>query len=181
MTSECEIEKLVDNLRLKTEDCFENRKMCCSESILYALNQGLRGGLSGEAAINLGTGFCGGMGAEDGCGALNGSVLAIGLLLASGQEGLTKKKIKAVIKELREKFKEEFNFEKCSDLTKPYKGKPKDSRRNCQRITGISAELTARLILQYRPELAALSDEEFLAVNESKVGGFMGKIRSVLR
>jgi C_GCAxxG_C_C family probable redox protein len=184
MVDENEINKLISNIRQKTENCYSNRKMCCSESILYTFNQGLHGGLTDETAVRMGSGLCGGMGAGGGCGALNAAIMAIGMLLASGPGGRPKKKIRAATAELREKFHKQFQHEKCSDLIESQKGNRQSRLRHCQRITGVSAELAARIILQYRPELASSSDQEFLKNHDrirswsyrSKFGGLLKKI-----
>ncbi len=176
MVEENEIDKLISSLRQKTENCYSKRKMCCSESILYTFNQGLHGGMTDDAAIKLGSGMCGGMSAGGGCGALNGAILAIGLLLTSGPMGRPKKKIRAATAELREKFKKRFQHEKCCDLTEPQKGNRLARLKHCQQITGVSAEIAARIILKYRPELADDPDNDFLMEHDSKMGGLLKKI-----
>ncbi|VAW41065.1 hypothetical protein MNBD_DELTA03-1245, partial [hydrothermal vent metagenome] len=175
-------EALIEQLRIKTEDCYVSSKMCCSESIIYALNHALNGGLEDETAMRVGAGFCGGMGANEGCGALNGAIFVLGLLLTANEphSRRTNKKIRSVSAELRNKFKKRFKYEKCADLTKAQKGNHQARLCNCQNITGISAELAARIVLRHRPELASEADAEFLAVQESAVGGLVKKIRSSL-
>ncbi|NOX26551.1 MAG: hypothetical protein GXP59_10675 [Deltaproteobacteria bacterium] len=175
MVDKNEIDKLVSCLRQKTENCYKTRRMCCSESILYTFNQGLGGGLSDETAIKLGSGLCGGMGAGGGCGALNGAIMAIGLLLTSGPGGRPKKKIRAATAELREKFQKKFQDENCQVLIEPHKDNHQARLRYCQQITGFSAEVAARLILQYRPQLAATAEHDFLKDRDSKLSGLLKK------
>ncbi len=176
MVDDNKTNKLISSLRQKTENCYQNRKMCCSESILYTFNQGLHGGLTDEKAIRLGAGLCGGMGAGGGCGALNAAIMIVGMLLTSGSGGNPKKKIRAATAELREKFQKHFQYEKCQDLTKSQKGSRRSRLRHCQQITGTSAELAARIILQNRPELADSSDQEFLGNYDSKITGLLKNI-----
>ncbi|MFW8601670.1 C-GCAxxG-C-C family protein [Desulfobacterota bacterium M19] len=175
-------EALIEQLRIKTEDCYVNQKMCCSESIIYALNHALNGGLQDETAMRVGAGFCGGMGANEGCGALNGAIFVLGLLLTANENHSrrTNKKIRSASAELHNKFKKKFKYEKCADLTKAQKGNHQARLCNCQNITGISAELAARIILRYRPELIPQADGEFLAVKETRAGVLVKKIRSSL-
>ncbi len=175
-------EALIEQLRLKTENCYVSRKMCCSESIIYVLNHALNGGLEDETAMRVGAGFCGGMGANDGCGALNGAIFVIGLLLTANENHSrrTNKKIRSASGELHNKFKKKFKYEKCADLTKAQKGNHQARICNCQNITGISAELAAKIILQYRPELISQADGEFLTLQETRAGGLVKKIRSSL-
>ncbi len=175
-------EALIEKLRIKTEDCYANNKMCCSESIIYVLNHALNGGLEDETAMRIGAGFCGGMGANEGCGALNGAIFVLGLLLTANEthSRRTNKKIRSASAELHNQFKKKFKYEKCADLTKAQKGNHQARLCNCQNITGISAELAARIILQYHPELISQADDEFLIVQETRAGGLVKKIRSSL-
>jgi len=176
MVDDNEINKLISSLSQKTENCYQNRKMCCSESILYTFNQGLHCGLPDEKAIRLGSGMCGGMGAGGGCGALNAAIMVVGMLLTSGPGGKPKKKIRAAAAELREKFKKRFQYEKCQDLTESQKGNRQARLRHCQQITRTSAELAARIILQNRPELVYSSDQEFLKNHDSRITGLLKRI-----
>ncbi len=171
-----EINDLVESLRLKTENCYKNRMMCCSESILYTFNQGLQGGLPDKKAIGMGSGLCGGIGGNEICGALNGAILAIEILLKSVPSDGTKETIMAATTALRKSFKEQFKFEKCKNLIK--NNNDKSRRCYCQNITGVSAEIVARIILQYRPELLASSNQNFLRNHDSKLSGLLKKILS---
>ncbi len=175
MAAKNEIDELVSCLRQKTEACYKNRRMCCSEAILYTFNHGLSGGLSDETALKLGSGLCGGMGADGGCGALNGAIMAIGLLFTANSGGRPKKKIRAAAAELREKFREKFQSESCQTLLEPYKDNRQARRRHCQQITGFSAEMAARLILQYRPQLATAAKRDFFQVRAAKLSGLLKK------
>ncbi len=132
--------------------------------------------------MRVGAGFCGGMGANDGCGALNGAIFVLGLLLTANENHSrrTNKKIRSASAELHNKFKKKFKYEKCADLTKAQKGNHQARLCNCQKITGISVELAARIIFQHHPELAAKADGEFLTVQESGVGILVKKVRSSL-
>jgi flagellar biosynthesis/type III secretory pathway protein FliH len=99
------------------------------------------------------------------------------MLLTSGPLGRPKKKkIRTATAELREKFRQKFQHEKCLDLIEPYQDKRQARLQNCQQITGVAAELAARIILKYRPQLAAGADQVFLKNYDSKLSGLLKKV-----
>lgn len=182
MTGQNDIEILARQVRLRTENFFEVHGLCCSEAIMYVINKGLRGGLDDETVLKIGNGFCGGMGGGEGtCGALTGAVSVMSLFLSPhNNNGLSKKKARLAAKELHDSFKEKLASINCNDLTKEFSHQKKARVKNCQKITGIGAELSATIILKNRPDLIAQADRAFLTANDSKLKALAGKFYSLL-
>lgn len=173
-----EIETLQRVLRNKGENLFEASRFCCSESVLMVLNQGLNGGLTREAALGMGVGFCGGIG-EGGClcGALAGSVMALGLFVGPHHpDGLNKRDFKELTKTMHEQFQDRFGSTCCKILIKDFAKKCKARRSYCRGITGGAIELVAGLLLRARPELAKRIDMEFLQSRDSRFSGLIKNI-----
>jgi hypothetical protein len=55
-------EDLIALIRRRPENLYETHQLLCSEAVLYAINQGLKGGLSPEMAIRLASAFPEGVG-----------------------------------------------------------------------------------------------------------------------
>ena len=178
MTDIKDIEPLVKLIRQRTENFYKVHRLCCSEAIMYALNKGLKGDLDDKTVLKLGNGFCGGMGGGEGtCGALTGAVTMVGLFLSPySKNGLSKKKARMASKELHDSFKERLASINCNELTEEFRNQRSARIKNCQRITGIGAEISATIILKNRPDLIALADHDFLAVNDTKLSALNNKI-----
>ena len=148
---------------------------------MYTINKALGGKIDDKTILQLGNGFCGGMGGGDGtCGALTGAVSILGVFLSPhDKKGLSKKKARLASKELHDKFKEEFSSITCSDLTEEFKNKRIARKKNCQKITGVGAEICAQIILKHRPELALKADDNFLAQKDSKLSFISNKLSSI--
>ena len=162
---EQETEELVQLAVERAANFYDAHKLCCSEAVIVTLNQGFGGGLSPEAALQLGAGFCHGMG-EAGCtcGALSGSVAVMGLFLGPhGKNGCNKKKFRAIIKEMHDRFRERFRATCCRVLSKKVKHDEKARRANCLQLTRGGAEIAVRLLLAARPDLVNKADRDFLA------------------
>lgn len=175
-------DSLILAIRERTENYYAAHGLCCSEAILFVLNRGLRGGLSDDQVRRLGAGFCGGMGGGDGvCGALSGAVAALGLVIGPGQRhGLPKSKMRQVAKRLHDSFLAAQGSTCCRDLTAPHSHDRRARLHNCQELTGLGAELTARIILELRPKLAAQADLTFLNRRDSKARGVITRIAAYL-
>lgn len=178
MTAANTHETLIRAIRARTENYYDAHGLCCSEAILFVLNRGLLGGLADDQVRRLGAGFCGGMGGGDGvCGALSGAVAALGLIIGPGQRhGLSKAKMRQATKELHDSFLQALGATCCRELTAPHAGDRKARMQGCQMITGLGAELTARLILDLRPHLAATADLAFLHRRDTKAQAVVKKI-----
>lgn len=178
MSVDHNFEVLIQAIRQRTENYYTAHGLCCSEAILFVVNRGLGGGLSDDMVRRLGAGFCGGMGGGDGvCGALSGAVSALGLILGPGQPlGLSKSKMRHAAKKLHDLFRATFGSTTCHDLTAPYADSRRAKLKNCLAITGLGAELCARIILEYRPELASRADLPFLNRHDTKTQAVIQKI-----
>ncbi len=148
----------------RAEYFYESHKLCCSEAVLVVVNEAFGGGLTPDLALRLGSPYCHGMGgAGCVCGALNGAELALALFLSPHHpEGLSKKKFRALCKELHDRFRERFNATCCRVLTKKVKDDKQAHAANCQMLTGAGAELVTEILLEARPKLAEQANLNFL-------------------
>lgn len=171
-------DSLIQAIRERSENYYHAHGLCCSEAILFVINRGFGCGLADDMVKRLGSGFCGGIGGGDGvCGALSGAVAALGLIVGPGQRhGLPKAKLRRAAKRLHDDFLATLNSTTCRDLTAHHAGDRKAKLRGCQTITGIGAELCARLILELRPKLAIKADRTFLDCRDSKAQAVLKKI-----
>jgi C_GCAxxG_C_C family probable redox protein len=152
----------------RAANLFDVHRLCCSESVIVMLNKGFGGGLANEAALQLGAGFCQGMGgAGCTCGALSGAVAGLGLFLGPhGPAGFRKKKFQGVVREMHDRFRERFRATCCRVLSKKVKHDDKAHRANCLELTRGGAEMAVRLLLEARPELINKVDRNFLAARD---------------
>jgi len=178
MSAGIDHEALIQAIRQRTENYYDAHGLCCSEAILFVLNRGFGGGLGDDMVRRLGAGFCGGMGGGDGvCGALSGAVAALGLIVGPGQRhGLPKSKMRQATKKLHDAFFATYGSTVCHDLTAPHADSRSARLKNCQAITGLGAELCARIILEVRPRLAAKADLAFLTRRDTKTQAVIKKI-----
>jgi len=162
---ERETEELVQLAVERAANFYDAHKLCCSESVIVTMNRGFGGGLSSEAALQLGAGFCHGMGgAGCACGALSGSVAAMGLLLGPhGKDGCRKKIFRALVREMHDRFRARFRATCCRVLSKKVKHDKQAHWANCLELTRGGSEIAARLLLAARPELVSKADRVFLA------------------
>lgn len=157
---------------------YEAKGYCCSESVVYLLNQAFGGPLSDEVAASLGSGFCHGMGGAGClCGGLAGAGIGLGLFLGPPQAGgMQKKEFQALVKEAHDRFKARFALTCCRALIKRRK---ENKGASCKELTMGGAEIAVALLLEQRPELAARADFDFLRRRDSKLAGvakrFFGK------
>lgn len=178
MTTGNDHETLIQAIRQRTENYYDAHGLCCSEAILFVVNRGLGGGLTDDMVRRFGAGFCGGMGGGDGaCGALTGAVAALGLILGPGQPlGLSKAKMRQASRKLHDLFRSSLGSTVCHDLTAPHADSRRARLKSCLAITGLGAELCARIILERRPELAAKADLPFLNRRDTKTQAVIQKI-----
>jgi len=173
-----QMEEILTLVRQRTENLYENHKLCCSESLLLVINHGFDGGLSTEQAKQLGAGFCGGMG-EAGCtcGALSGAIMGIGLLLGPhARDGLSKRKFREMVKEMHDRFHERFSSTCCRVLIQPFDKDRKGRTQFCGNLTGTAAALAVELLLETRPELEHRLQKDYLSNRDSKISGLLKKL-----
>jgi len=157
---------------------FDAGGFCCSESLLLVLNQGFDGGLAPEAVVSMGAGFCEGMGgAGCTCGSLSGAVMGLGLLLGPHcEKGLRKKEFAQLVRQMHDRFREQFGATCCRVLSKKVRHDKKLRFENCKMLTMGAAEIAAEILLEARPEFADNADREFLSRRDSKIGGRLKKL-----
>ncbi len=177
------IEELLSLIEKKARNLFITGQLMCSEAVLSVLNQGLNGGLPPEIAVRLASGLPEGLGGSGCiCGALNSGVIAIGLFLGRNKTGLlNSRKIMAVSKKLHDRFKERFGTTCCRILTKNHKCGSKEHFGQCALLTGFAVEVTARLIIDNKPELVAQADWVYLDQRDSKISTRLKQITNTIQ
>jgi C_GCAxxG_C_C family probable redox protein len=167
--------EIIELVRQRAENLFENQKLCCSETLLLVLNHGFDGGLSAEQARQLGAGFCGGMG-EAGCtcGALSGAIMGFGLLVGPhARNGINKKNFRQLCKKMHDLFHQRFSSTCCRVLIEPFNTDRKGRARFCSGLTGTTAAIAIELLLAARPDLARRLQADYLGARDSKISGFL--------
>jgi C_GCAxxG_C_C family probable redox protein len=177
-TGQIQNHAIIDLVRQRAENLYENHKLCCSESLLLVLNHGFDGGLSSEQAKQLGSGFCGGMG-EAGCtcGALSGAIMGLGLLVGPhAKGGLGKKRFRQLAKKMHDRFYERFSSTCCRTLIEPFDKDKKGRSKFCCSLTGTAAAITVELLLETSPDLVQHVQMHYLSSKDSKLSGFLKNI-----
>ncbi|AET67662.1 C_GCAxxG_C_C family probable redox protein [Desulfosporosinus orientis DSM 765] len=127
----------------------------CSESILHTYNELLKHPLSPEA-LKVATGFGGGLGhAGCVCGALNASVMVLGLFRGRNDPGHDRKPAYDLAHEFHDRFSNEYGATCCRVLNQHEFDSPEHLRR-CLKLTGG----TAKLLMEFIKEKNLL-DESF--------------------
>ncbi len=159
-------EETVGLVAERVANCYAKHKLCCSESIMYVLSKAFPCALSGREAVQLGAGYCHGIGgAGCSCGALTGAVALLSYYLAPhADDGLKKRQFRKCIKEMHDQFKDRFRSTCCRVLSK----KPKEGQRrfSCKDLTVGAAEIATHLLLKARPELLNSTEIDFLKSRE---------------
>jgi C_GCAxxG_C_C family probable redox protein len=150
-----QIEEFLGRINARAEELVRSGRMLCAEAVLTVLDRDLGGGLPEGLAVRLTSGLPEGLGgAGCMCGALSGGLVALGLFLTpEGPTGRDRKRVRAAARELHDRFKQAAGSTCCRVLTREVRH---DGRRlwgQCAGLTGLGAEMTARLILEKRPEL----------------------------
>ncbi len=161
--------EIVSLARKRAENCYKARRLCCSEAVFFVCNQGFRGGLSPEAAIQLSSGFCFGFGgAGSVCGSLSGVVMALGLFLGPySQGGMKKKEFRRIIKETHQKFAARTGSTNCTILLDKAKTKNKAKKDFCRMLTGEGAALAVETLITQRESFIKRADLKFLQEQDS--------------
>ncbi|BBO75312.1 hypothetical protein DSCW_27290 [Desulfosarcina widdelii] len=174
---DAETETLITGIADRARNLYLTRQMLCTEAVMTALNQGLKGGLTDAQATAMSAPFCIALG-ESGClcGALSGAVLATGLLLGKDGADRHRKDMRDSARRLHDQFKLTHGATCCRVLSKKVKQDKKVHFEHCARLTAQAAEMAARLVLEKRPELANQADHAFINRRQSLVGGMLSRL-----
>ena len=172
-----EIEDLLDRIETRAENLFRSKQFMCAESVLLAVGKGLGRDICDETAIALAAPFSDGMGGSGcTCGALSGAVMSIGLCLGGGQARGERERSRRFSKELHARFTAKFRSACCRVLCRDVREEPKRHFDQCAAITGATARMAARLILEQEQGLADFGDLGFLNARHSVIGGLLKRI-----
>ena len=172
--SEAEIEGLLERIGAKAENLYRSRQFMCAESVMLAVSKGLDQEISEQTAIALAAPFSDGMGGSGcTCGALSGGVMSLGLCLGNGGTRGKRERARRFSKELHARFTSQFQSACCRVLCKDVREDPKKHFTQCASLTGATAKMTARLILEQEQALANKGDFHFLNAGNSVIRGLL--------
>ncbi len=112
----------------------------CAETMIYAANDEYHLSLEKNALKTMAA-FGGGMGVEEACGAMTGSLAVLGILFVDDRAHESNK-IKDLSKEFIETFKSRLSTENCKML----KDKYRDEKYKCKHIVVVAAEILDEII-----------------------------------
>lgn len=118
----------------------EEEDLNCAEKILYAANREYNLGLD-KSALKLAAGFGGGMAIGDKCGAITASIMVLGKIFVKNNAHESEK-IKALTKELFDRYKEEMGSIDCEALKEQYR----TEELKCKNIIVKAAEILEDII-----------------------------------
>ncbi len=135
------------NIEIQTRNYFNNG-LCCSESIVRAILENHELNVN-ENIVKAASGFCGGIGGshEEICGALSGSILALGFLYGRSNPNEDNDKVKFISSELLKLFKKKHQTTRCSKILDSF-GEQNDSEKCCA-LTAETSKLVLNLTNQY--------------------------------
>lgn len=167
-----EIEARIDQIRDRARQLYLSRRLLCTEAVMVALNEGLRGGLSEDQAVALAAPFSAALG-DSGCmcGALSGAVLASGLFLGNKRSYRHRRDMRESARQLHNAFKATNGATCCRVLSQQVKHDKKAHFLQCADLTAEATEMAVRLILEKRPELAAQVTSDNPASHPSPIAG----------
>jgi C_GCAxxG_C_C family probable redox protein len=172
-----EIEDLLNRIGARAENLFRSKQFMCAEAVLLAVSKGLGRDIPEETAIALAAPFSDGLGGSGcTCGALSGGVMSVGLCLGGGQVRGPRERSRRVAKELHGRFLEEFKSACCRVLTRDVRKSPRRHFDQCAAITGATARISARLILEQEQALSVHGDFNFLNDRHTLIGGLLKRI-----
>jgi len=175
--STAKIDDLLERIGDRAENLFRSKQFMCTESVLLAVSKGLGRDLSEETATALAAPFSDGMGGSGcTCGALSGGVMSIGLCLGGGNARGRRARSRRFSKELHGRFTRQFRSACCRVLSRDVRENPRRHFDQCAAITGATAKMTARLILEQEQGLADHGDLSFLNDRHSVIGGLFKRI-----
>ena len=175
--NEAEVKDLLDRIGARAKNLYRSRQFMCAESVLLAVSKGLGQDISEQTAIALAAPFSDGMGGSGcTCGALSGGVMSIGLCFGKGETWGQREKARRFSKDLHARFTGRFRSACCRVLCKDVREDPKKHFDQCASITGATAKMTARLILEQEQALVRKGDLHFLNARNSVIGGLLKRV-----
>lgn len=170
-------ERLIIGIADRARNLYLTRQMLCTEAVVTAMNQGLKGGLTDAQATAMSAPFCVALG-ESGClcGALSGAVLASGLLIGKDGAYRHRKSMRESARRLHDQFKSAHGATCCRVLSRKVKHDKKVHFEHCAGLTAQAAEMAARLVLEKRPELASQADHASINRRQSVFGGMVSRL-----
>ncbi|MFW6235082.1 MAG: C-GCAxxG-C-C family (seleno)protein [Spirochaetota bacterium] len=126
--------------RLVADDYMIRNDYNCAEAMLHAANEAYSIGLS-EKAMGAASAFGGGMGCGGACGALTGSLMALGVMRSGGKQHQDPH-FGALRDEVVQKFTERFGSTECSCV----KANHRDAVRGCSPVTEGAAEILEEVL-----------------------------------
>lgn len=118
----------------------KNQGFNCAEAMIYAANEEY-GLMLDKKALKTMAAFGGGMGVEETCGALTGSLAVLGILFVDDKASESNK-IRTLSKEFVESFRQKLNTENCKKLKDMYR---KDNGK-CDFIVETAAEVLDEIV-----------------------------------
>ncbi|MFP4384781.1 MAG: C-GCAxxG-C-C family (seleno)protein [Spirochaetia bacterium] len=116
----------------------------CAETILYGANEAYKLGLDKDS-LKLSSGFGGGMGIEDTCGAVAGSVMVLGRIFVKDRAHESGK-LKQITAEFLNAYRQEMGSINCAPLKEKYR----DDLRGCEDVIFKAAEILDQVIEEYQ-------------------------------
>lgn len=112
---EKEVDDVLDRRISRARSLFQNNFNCC-QSVIGPFAEDL--GLSEEMALRIGSGFGGGLRNGEVCGAISGSIMALGLKVGHYEADNLKDKERAnqLTSYLMDKFYEKYSTVRCKDI-----------------------------------------------------------------
>lgn len=127
---------------------YEKDQLNCAESVLRALMEQFAGSCPLEL-LRVASGFGRGMGAGCACGALTGSVMAVGLLFGRTEPtGRCPKETGVLSKTVHDAFREHFGATCCRILHRGLPFGTPEQKASCATRTAEAAELAALILAQ---------------------------------
>ena len=102
--------------RCELANTYHDQGYNCCQSIVAAFAD--KTGLDFASSVNVSEGFGGGAGTGELCGALSGAIMVLGLMNPVDPEDVvgSKRRVMKLSKELQKRFREQFEFVRCTDL-----------------------------------------------------------------
>ena len=104
--------------RCELANSYHDQGYNCCQSIVAAFAD--KTGLDFATSVNVSEGFGGGAGSGELCGALSGAIMVLGLMNPVDPEDVvgSKRRVMKLSKELQNRFREQFEAVRCTDLLK---------------------------------------------------------------